>query len=201
MSDKSSFKSMVFAMQSNLMAFAMKLTLNKEEAQDLVQDTNLKALKNEAKFVDASNPRGWMLTIMRNIFINNYRRSTRENIVLDTSDDGYLLNLPQESGMSNPEGAFALGEITSIIEKFPEDYCQPFNSAKSSRITAENNPGRQSLSTDRPRTNKKGSSSPPDELLFFTGASKKTFVCIFVCSVRTFVVSLCICNSINCMEI
>lgn len=127
MSDKSSFKSMVFAMQSNLMAFAMKLTLNKDEAQDLVQDTNLKALKNEAKFVDASNPRGWMLTIMRNIFINNYRRSTRENIVLDTSDDGYLLNLPQESGMSNPEGAFALGEITSIIEKFPEDYRQPFN--------------------------------------------------------------------------
>ncbi len=127
MSDKSSFKSMVFAMQSNLMAFAMKLTLNKEEAQDLVQDTNLKALKNEAKFVDASNPRGWMLTIMRNIFINNYRRRTRENIVLDTSDDGYLLNLPQESGMSNPEGAFALGEITSIIEKFPEDYRQPFN--------------------------------------------------------------------------
>lgn len=127
MSDKSSFKSMVFAMQSNLMAFAMKLTLNKEEAQDLVQDTNLQALKNEAKFVDASNPRGWMLTIMRNIFINNYRRSTRENIVLDTSDDGYLLNLPQESGISNPEGAFALGEITSIIEKFPEDYRQPFN--------------------------------------------------------------------------
>ena len=127
MSDKSSFKSMVFAMQSNLMAFAMKLTLNKEEAQDLVQDTNLKALKNEAKFVDASNPRGWMLTIMRNIFINNYRRRTRENIVLDTSDDGYLLNLPQESGISNPEGAFALGEITSIIEKFPEDYRQPFN--------------------------------------------------------------------------
>lgn len=127
MSDKSSFKSMVFAMQSNLMAFAMKLTLNKEKAQDLVQDTNLKALKNEAKFVDASNPRGWMLTIMRNIFINNYRRRTRENIVLDTSDDGYLLNLPQESGMSNPEGAFALGEITSIIEKFPEDYRQPFN--------------------------------------------------------------------------
>ena len=127
MSDKSSFKSMVFAMQSNLMAFAMKLTLNKEEAQDLVQDTNLKALKNEAKFVDASNPRGWMLTIMRNIFINNYRRRTRENIVLDTSDDGYLLNLPQESGMSNPEGAFALGEITSIIEKFPEDYRKPFN--------------------------------------------------------------------------
>lgn len=127
MSDKSSFKSMVFAMQSNLMAFAMKLTLNKEEAQDLVQDTNLKALKNEAKFVDASNPRGWMLTIMRNIFINNYRRSARENTVFDTSDDGYLLNLPQESGMSNPEGAFALGEITSIIEKFPEDYRQPFN--------------------------------------------------------------------------
>lgn len=118
---------MVFAMQSNLMSFALKLTLNKDEAQDLVQDTNLKALKNEAKFVDSSNPKGWMLTIMRNIFINNYRRSTRENTVVDTSEDLYHLNLSQDSGLTTPEGAFAMAEITSVIEQFPEDYRKPFS--------------------------------------------------------------------------
>lgn len=118
---------MVFSMQSNLMAFAMKLTLDKDEAQDLVQDTNLKALNNEAKFVDSSNPKGWMLTIMRNIFINNYRRSTRENTIVDTSEDLYHLNLSQDSGLSTPEGAFAMNEITAVIEQFPEDYRQPFN--------------------------------------------------------------------------
>lgn len=127
MAEKSSFKSMVFAMQSHLMSFALKLTLDKDEAQDLVQDTNLKALKNEAKFVDASNPKGWMLTIMRNIFINNYRKSARENTVIDTSEDLYHLNLSQDSGYSSPEGAFAINEITAVIEQFPEDYRKPFS--------------------------------------------------------------------------
>lgn len=127
MTEKSSFKAMVFAMQSNLMSFALKLTLNKDEAQDLVQDTNLKALKNEAKFVDNTNPKGWMLTIMRNIFINNYRRSTRENNLVDTSEDLYHLNLSQDSGFTSPEGAYAMAEITSVIEQFPEDYRKPFS--------------------------------------------------------------------------
>lgn len=127
MSEKSSFKAMVFSMQSNLMSFALKLTLNKDEAQDLVQDTNLKALKNEAKFVDSTNPKGWMLTIMRNIFINNYRRNVRANTVVDTSEDLYHLNLSQDSGLSTPEGAFAMAEITSVINQFPPEFRQPFS--------------------------------------------------------------------------
>lgn len=118
---------MVFSMQGHLMSFAMKLTLNKDEAQDLVQDTNLRALKNEAKFVDASNPKGWLLTIMRNIFINNYRKTSRENTILDSSEELYHLNLSQDSGLSTPEGAFAMGEITAIIREFPAEYRRPFN--------------------------------------------------------------------------
>lgn len=127
MSDNSSFKSMVFAMQSSLMAFALKLTLNKDEANDLVQDTNLKALYNQEKFVDASNPKGWMLTIMRNIFINKYRKNTRENTVFDSSEDLYLLNLPQDSGIDNPEGAFAISEIAQMINQLSPDFREPFS--------------------------------------------------------------------------
>ena len=127
MSNKPTFKSSVLGVQANLLSFALKLTLNRDEAHDLVQDTTLKALNNEEKFVDNANCKGWMLTIMRNIFINNYRKSARENTMIDTSEDLYHLNLQQDSGVVTPEGAYAIGEISSILAGFPEDYREPFS--------------------------------------------------------------------------
>ena len=114
-------------MQGNLLAFALKLTLDKDEAQDLVQDTTLKALRNEEKFVENTNFKGWMLTIMRNIFINNYRKSARENTVIDSSEDLFHLNLSQDSGLETPDGAFACNEISAIIAQFPDELRQPFS--------------------------------------------------------------------------
>lgn len=127
MSTKPTFKSSVLGMQANLLSFALKLTLNKDEAHDLVQDTTLKALNNEEKFVENANFKGWMLTIMRNIFINNYRRTARENTMVDTTDDLYHINVGQVASVGTPEGAYAIGEISSIIAAFPEDYREPFN--------------------------------------------------------------------------
>lgn len=114
-------------MQANLLSFALKLTMDRDEAHDLVQDTTLKALNNEEKFVENANFKGWMLTIMRNIFINNYRKSARENTMVDTTEDLYHLNLKQDSGMGTPEGAYAINEISSIIATFPQDYREPFS--------------------------------------------------------------------------
>ena len=127
MSSKPTFKSSVLGMQANLLSFALKLTLNRDEAHDLVQDTTLKALNNEEKFVDNANFKGWMLTIMRNIFINNYRKSARENTMIDTTDDLYHINLKQDNAMETPEGAFAINEISTIISTFPADYREPFS--------------------------------------------------------------------------
>lgn len=127
MNSKPTFKASVLGMQSNLLSFALKLTLNKDEAHDLVQDTTLKALNNEEKFVDNANFKGWMLTIMRNIFINNYRKSAREKTMIDTSEDLYHLNLRQDSGVGTPEGAYTINEISSIIAGFPADYREPFS--------------------------------------------------------------------------
>lgn len=127
MSQNKSFTSSVIGMQSNLLSFALKLTSNREQAQDLVQDTTLKALNNEEKFVDNTNFKGWMLTIMRNIFINNYRKSSRENTMVDNTEDLYHLNLCQDSGYETPDGAYAVNEISAILAKFPADYRQPFS--------------------------------------------------------------------------
>ncbi len=127
MNGKDTFKSSVIDIQGNLFSFALKLTLNEEEAHDLVQDTMLKALDNESKFVDNANFSGWMMTIMRNIFINNYRKRVRENTVVDATEDLYHLNLSQDSGVETPDCAYAAGEISSILNGFPADYRNPFS--------------------------------------------------------------------------
>lgn len=127
MSSKPSFISSVLGMQANLRSFALKLTLDADEAHDLVQDTTLKALNNEEKFVDNANFKGWMLTIMRNIFINNYRRGARAATVTDTTDNLYHLNLSQDSGLETPEGSFAASEITDAINSFSDEYRVPFS--------------------------------------------------------------------------
>lgn len=126
MNKNDTFKSSVIGMQGNLMSFAMKLTTNREEAHDLVQDTTLKALDNEGKFAENTNFKGWILTIMRNIFINNYRRQVRSATVIDTTEDLYHLNLSQESGLSTPEGSYAAKEISVAINAFSKEYKVPF---------------------------------------------------------------------------
>jgi len=71
------FQSKLMSLQSNMLNFALMLTSNRDDAYDLLQDTTLKALDNSDKYVENTNFKGWVFTIMRNIFINNYRRGVR----------------------------------------------------------------------------------------------------------------------------
>ena len=125
MSAKESFKRRLLGLQGNLLNFAYQLTTNREQAEDLLQDTTLKALDNEEKYVDNVNFKGWIFTIMRNIFINNYRRQVRAATIIDTTEDCYHLNLSQESGLATPEGSYAAKEIASAIQQFSDDYRVP----------------------------------------------------------------------------
>lgn len=127
MADSTSFINKLLGLQSNLLNFAYQLTSNREAAEDLVQDTTLKVLDNESKYVDNVNFKGWVLTIMRNIFINNYRRQVRSATIIDTTEDLYHLNVSQESGFDDPEGTFATKEISKAINEFTDDYKVPFS--------------------------------------------------------------------------
>ena len=82
-----SFRKDLISVQEELLRFAYKLTADKEEANDLLQETSLKALDNEDKYMPDTNFKGWMYTIMRNIFINNYRRIVREQTFVDQTDN------------------------------------------------------------------------------------------------------------------
>ena len=127
MSSNESFKNRLIGLQGNLLSFAYQLTSNREQAEDLLQDTTLKALDNEEKYVDNVNFKGWIFTIMRNIFINNYRQTVRKSTVIDQTEDLYHLNISQDSGLDTPEGSFAVKEISSALNSFSDEYRIPFN--------------------------------------------------------------------------
>ena len=127
MKSHDSFKDRLIGLQSNLLSFAYQLTTNREQAQDLLQDTTLKALDNEDKYVDNVNFKGWIFTIMRNIFINNYRQTVRKATVIDQTEDLFHLNICQDSGLDTPDGSYAVKEISKALNSFPDEYRIPFN--------------------------------------------------------------------------
>ena len=120
------FQDKLMSLQGNLLNFAFMLTSDRDNAYDLLQDTTLKALDNQDKYAENTNFKGWVFTIMRNIFINNYRRAARTATVVDTTENLYFLNLSQDSGLETPEGAFSASEITDAINEFSDDFRIPF---------------------------------------------------------------------------
>ncbi len=121
------FQINLMALQANLLNFAYMLTSNRDDAYDLLQDTTLKALDNEDKYAENTNFKGWVFTIMRNIFINNYRRNVRSATIVDTTDNLYHLNLSQESRFESPEETYGAAEITDAINEFADEYRIPFS--------------------------------------------------------------------------
>ena len=109
-----SFRKDLVGVQEELLRFAYKLTTDREEANDLLQETSLKALDNEDKYTPDTNFKGWMYTIMRNIFINNY------------TDNLYHLNLPQDAGFESTERTYDLKEMHRVVNALPKEYRVPF---------------------------------------------------------------------------
>ena len=122
-----SFKKDLIGVQDELLRFAFKLTSDREEAYDLLQETSLKALDNEDKFMPDTNFKGWMYTIMRNIFINNYRKVVRDQTFVDQTENLYHLSLPQDSGFESTEGSYDLKEMRKIVNALPKEYRVPFS--------------------------------------------------------------------------
>ena len=127
MASNNSFRKNLINLQSNLMNFAYQLTSDREAAADLLQDTTLKALDNEEKFTSDANFKGWVMTIMRNIFINNYRKTVRHAKIVDTTEDLYHINTSQESALETPDGSMTVKEINAILATFDEEFRVPFN--------------------------------------------------------------------------
>ena len=120
------FNHQLISLEGALERFAMSLTLNREDAKDLVQETYLKALTYREKFMNDTNMKAWVYTIMKNSFINNYRRSARENTTFDNTKDLYYLNNSNQGNDNSPETTLSASEIQAHIDKLEDDLKVPF---------------------------------------------------------------------------
>ena len=111
----------VLVYDDRLRQYAFSLTHNQEDAEDLVQDTYLKVLQNTDRFGEATNLKAWVYTIMRNTFINGYRRKQRSKVVTDESDDNTLFTSTATVSGDDADLPLYVSEITSAISSMKDN--------------------------------------------------------------------------------
>ena len=120
------FNSEFAALSHILERFALKLTKNSEEAQDLYQETAFRAMSNRDKFRPGTNFKAWLLTIMKNIFINNYRKRVKANTIIDTTDNMFYINSGSTTIRNNAESNIMMDELESMVESLDDSLKVPF---------------------------------------------------------------------------
>jgi RNA polymerase sigma-70 factor (ECF subfamily) len=118
------FDSDLIALEDSLTRFAHSLSLNSDDAKDLVQETFLKALTYKNQFEDNTNLRAWAFAIMRNTFINNYRRSSKQATTFDSSDNQFIIN--NRPDQITPESSYSASEINRKINSLDSEFRIPF---------------------------------------------------------------------------
>ena len=109
-----------------LKPFAITLTRDNEIAKDLLQETIYRALANKEKYNVGTNIKAWLYTIMRNIFINNYRRRSKQQTIFDSTPNEFLLNLNQGAIPNEAIAIINMKEVQASIMQLPEIFKSPF---------------------------------------------------------------------------
>ena len=119
------FYSKLTNLERSLTKFAFRLTMKKTDAKDLVQETFLKVLMNKDKFVNNENFKAWAFTIMKNSFINDYRRAFRQNTYCDQTQESFFINQTESSYGYDPDSTYLAMEITQKIEAMKDIFRIP----------------------------------------------------------------------------
>lgn len=120
------FNDKLMKMSEVLEYFALSLTKNREDAQDLLQETMVKALTYQDKYTPGTNFKAWLHTIMKNTFINQYRKMKRARTVITTKDEVEVLDFVPAIADYTPESSFATKEITGLINGLDDNTRIPF---------------------------------------------------------------------------
>jgi len=121
------FNHLVLENSDLLRPFALSLTRDNEQAKDLYQETICKAFVNRDKYNTGTNVKAWLYTIMRNIFINDYRRRQKRNTTsVDLSEDVSVIKT-QSYTINNVESNIVFKDILKKINELPDIFKHPFN--------------------------------------------------------------------------
>ena len=116
----------IVELANSLKPYALALTKNPIDAKDLVQETIYRALGNQEKFSDGTNLKACLLAIMKNTFINNYRRSVKHNTILDATVNAYYLNHATDVAYNLGESNLGIESIQNAINNLAEEFRIPF---------------------------------------------------------------------------
>ena len=120
------FDSNLNKMSTMLHSFAYNLTKNVEDAKDLFQETSFRAITNRDKFQSGTNFKAWLFTIMKNIFINNYRKKVKANTIMDGTDNQYFINSVNVSTPNRAESDIMMKELNNMVSNLDESIQVPF---------------------------------------------------------------------------
>lgn len=120
------FNTLVIRQSESLKAYARNFTRDQDDANDLVQDTLLKAVTYFKNFKEGTNLKGWLYTIMKNTFINNYRRVVKTNSFITKEEEITSANLVVSATKNRGENKFVMEDINYALSSLSEDYYVPF---------------------------------------------------------------------------
>jgi RNA polymerase sigma-70 factor (ECF subfamily) len=120
------FSDKFYSLSSVLHSFAYNLTKNTEDSKDLFQETAFRALRNKDKFRPGTNLRAWSFTIMKNIFINNYRKKVKANTIMDSTDNDYYINSGSNAVHNAAESNIMHREISKMVDELEDGIRVPF---------------------------------------------------------------------------
>lgn len=120
------FSTELYKLEHILFNFALKLTRNQEDSKDLFQETAYRAIVNQDKFQTGTNLKAWLFAIMRNIFINNYRKKIKHNVVLDSTENQYYLNSGKQTIKNSALSDIFMDELTVLVDKLEDGIRIPF---------------------------------------------------------------------------
>lgn len=124
--NKLEFNSLVIKHSDSLKLYARNFTKDQDDANDLVQETLLKAITYFKNFREGTNLKGWLYTIMKNTFINNYRRITKSNSFITKEEEISPMNLVVSATKNLGENKFMMEDINAALTMLSDDYYRPF---------------------------------------------------------------------------
>jgi RNA polymerase sigma factor (sigma-70 family) len=116
------FNTQVIGYSKQLKYFALNLTSNDDDAQDLLQETLIKAIRYKDKFTEATNLKAWLYTIMKNIFINNYRKEVKIRNVVQSGMDMQTVRASAAAAPRIADSNMAELEIRNAIKSLAKEY-------------------------------------------------------------------------------
>ena len=124
--NKLEFNTLVIKQADSLRTYARNFTRDQDDANDLVQDTLLKAVTYFNNFKEGTNLKGWLYTIMKNTFINNYRRVVKTNSFITKEEEITNANLVVSATSNRGENKFVMEDINYALSTLTDDYYVPF---------------------------------------------------------------------------